>query len=88
MGQFQSRSGSGVAGSSCGSGSHCYRLMVHIDVDPLAGGWQRSQRADVRYENADWAQSIVRLLLNGAGELRRAPNEISEVAEYQPSGLR
>ena len=30
MGQFQSGSGSGVASSSRGTGSHCYRLMVHI----------------------------------------------------------
>jgi hypothetical protein len=31
MGQFQSRSRSGISGSYRASGSHCYRLMVHMD---------------------------------------------------------
>ena len=50
MGQFQSGSGSGIASSWSASGSHCYRLMVHIDV-PLGSPprWQaeaaRSNRA-------------------------------------------
>jgi hypothetical protein len=40
MGQFQSGSGSGIAGPSRGSGSHCYRLLVHIEarVRPLPDG--------------------------------------------------
>ena len=48
MGQFQSHSGSGLAGSLLGSGSHCYRLMVHVDVYltarvTIAGGGRMSE---------------------------------------------
>jgi hypothetical protein len=52
QGQFQSRSGSGVRGLCPGSGSHCYRLAVHIV--PRGSQASASQPAEPGIRHRSW----------------------------------
>jgi trans-2,3-dihydro-3-hydroxyanthranilate isomerase len=86
MGQFQSGSGSGVAGSWRGSGSHCYRLMVHMTASDGIGALAQVADRGLRRAPAS-SQYGCDAQVKGAAAVRYLHVDVFSRYPYRGNGL-